>query len=179
MQNLLLEKVEYKVEETTHGVWRRFFYPNGHYFAEFRSHAQAFGMPFLHYTRGKCPETGRRIVARGFIAVGRISTGVIAVGQASAGIVAIGQASAGLLLSLAQVSAAMYAVGQIAVGILFGLGQLATGSTAAGQLALGNYVLAQVGFGEHLWTAERADPEAVRHFQNLWSSISSFFSKPE
>ena len=178
MQNLLLEKVEYKVEETTHGVWRRFVYPDGHYFAEFRSHAMVFGMLLFHYTRGRCPETGRRIVAKGFIAVGRVAAGVIAIGQASAGIVAVGQASAGVLLSLAQIGTAVYAAGQIAVGILFGLGQLATGWTAVGQLALGNYVLAQAGFGEHLWTPERADPEAVRYFQDLWSWISSFFSKP-
>jgi len=179
MQNLLLEKVEYKVDETTHGIWRRYVYPNGEYFAEFRSHAQVFGMPFVHYTRGKCPETGRRIIAKGFIAVGRIALGVIALGQASAGIIAFGQASVALLLCLAQAGGAIVAVGQLAVGVLFGLGQVATGMTAIGQIALGGHVLAQVGFGEHLWTPERADPEAVKYFQDLWTWIASLFSKAD
>ena len=83
MRNLLLEKVEYKIEKTTWGVWRRFVYPNGHYFAEFRSHQTLFGWPLLHYTRGKCPETGRRIVAKGIIAVGRLAVGGLGIGHAS------------------------------------------------------------------------------------------------
>jgi hypothetical protein len=165
----MLEKIEYKVNETTHGTWRRYVYPSGAYFAEFRSHAQVFGMPFLHYTRGKCPETGKRIIAKGFIAVGRIAMGVIA----------FGQASAALVFCVAQIGGAVVAVGQIAVGALFGLGQVATGATAIGQLALGGHVLAQIGFGEHLWTPERADPEAVKYFQELWSWISSLFAAPK
>ena len=74
MKNLLLEKVEYKIETTNFGVWRRFVYPNGSYFAEFKSHATFMGLPLFHYTRGKCPETGRRIIAKGVIAVGRLAS---------------------------------------------------------------------------------------------------------
>ncbi len=176
MRNLLLEKVEYKIEETTRGVWRRFVYPDGRYFAEFRSHMQVFGMPLLHYTRGICPETGRHVVARGFVAVGRLATGVIAIGHASAGVIAIGQASFGLAISLAQGGAALIAVGQIAVGVLFGLGQISTGETAIGQLALGKYVLAQLGFGTHLWTMTQADPIAIQHFRDLWDTVRNFGS---
>jgi len=177
MQNLLLEQVQYKVEETPRGVWRRFVYPDGRYFAEFHSNTEVFGMPLLHYTRGVCPETGRRIVARGFLAVGRRAIGVIAIGQASAGIIAIGQASVGLIVSLAQAGAGIIAVGQLAAGILFGLGQVATGITAIGQLAVGQYVLAQLGLGRHLWTPEQADPAAVHHFQELWDTLRNLGSK--
>lgn len=176
MRNLLLERVEYKVEETPRGVWRRFVYPDGKYFAEFRSSTEVFGMPLLHYTRGICPETGRRVVARGFLAVGRRAFGVIAIGQASAGIIAIGQASVGIVLSLAQAGAGMLAVGQLAAGVLFGLGQLSTGVTAIGQLAAGQYVLAQLGFGQHLWTPEQADPAAVQHFRDLWDALRNLGS---
>ena len=176
MRNLLLERVEYKVEETPRGVWRRFVYPDGKYFAEFRSNTEVFGMPLLHYTRGICPETGRRVVARGFLAVGRRAVGVIAVGQASAGIIAIGQASVGIVLSLAQAGAGMLAVGQLAAGVLFGLGQLSTGVTAIGQLAAGQYVLAQLGFGQHLWTPEQADPVAVQYFRDLWDALRNLGS---
>jgi hypothetical protein len=173
MKNMLLEKVEYQIEDTPRGVWRRFAYPTGEYFAEFRSHRMVLGMPLLHYTRGKCPETGKRIVARGFFAVGRIAMGVIAIGQASAGIIAIGQASIGLLFCLAQGALGLYAIGQLAIGIQFGAGQLATGMTAIGQIAAGKYVLAQIGLGKYLWTMDHMDTEAFHHFQALWEWVRS------
>ena len=49
----------------------------------------------MHYTRGKCPETGRRIIAKGVIAVGRLATGIVAIGHASFGLIAIGQLAYG------------------------------------------------------------------------------------
>lgn len=174
MKNMLLETIEYKTEETEHGTWRRFVYPNGESFSEYRSETIVFGLPLVHYTSGKCPETGKRLVAKGFIAVGRKAVGVIAIGQVSAGLVALGQASLGLLFCLAQAGAGFVALGQLALGARFGAGQLTTGTTAIGQLALGRYVLAQVGFGSHLWTPGYADPEAVRHFQELWAWVCSF-----
>ena len=80
---------------TTHwGTWRRFAYPNRKYFAEFKSNATFWGLPLLHYTRGKCPETGRQVVTKGIIAVGRLAMGVLAIGQTSFGLMAIGQAGA-------------------------------------------------------------------------------------
>ena len=173
MKNLLLEKVDYKIDETPRGVWRRFLYPNGELFAEYRSHATVFGLPLLHFTRGRCPETGRRVVAKGFFAIGRMATGVIAIGQASAGIIAFGQASLGLLFCLAQASAGLVAIGQVAIGAYFGAGQLTTGATAIGQLAIGKYVLAQIGFGPYLWTPEHADPAAVQYFQEMWTWFRS------
>ena len=173
MKNQLLEKVEYKTEETTHGVWRSFLYPTGEYFAEYHSKAEIFGMPLVHFTRGKCPETGKRIVARGFFAVGRMAVGVIAVGQASAGLLAIGQIGFGLLFGLAQACAGLIAIGQLAAGIHFGAGQIATGVTAIGQFAVGKYVLAQTGFGQFLWTPAHRDPAAVRYFHELWKWLSA------
>lgn len=178
MKNLLLEQVEYKTEETPGGTWRRFAYPTGGYFAEYRSNTLIFGLPLLHYTRGRCPETGKRVVAKGFFAVGRMAIGVFAFGQASAGIVAIGQASIGLLFCLAQAGAGFAAIGQLALGLYFGAGQLATGMTAIGQLAAGGYVLAQIGFGRHLWTPEQADSAAVEYFRDLWSWLCSFLPLP-
>ena len=152
MKNLLLENVEYQMETTNFGVWRRFVSPNGAFFAEFKSHAIFFGLPLLHYTRGKCPETGRRVVAKGVIAVGRLAMGILAIGQASFGIIAIGQA---------------------AIGLMFGLGQVATGEVAIGQLAYGKYVLAQIGYGDYVWSMKRADLEAVTFFKSLFARYIS------
>ena len=155
---------------TTHwGTWRRFAYPNGKYFAEFRSHATFWGLPFLHYTRGICPETGRRVVAKGIIAVGRLAMGVLAIGQASFGLIAMGQAGLGLLFGLGQGATGLYAIGQIAIGVWLGAGQVATGEIAIGQVAFGKYVLAQLGFGEHVWSMDCADPEARAFFQALFA----------
>jgi len=165
MQNLLLEDVEYKVEETGLGVWRRFVYSSGARFSEFRSHASIGDLPLIHYTSGMCPETGRRIVAKGVIAVGRMAVGVVAIGQASLGLIAIGQLAIGLLFGLGQLTTGLAAIGQIAVGALLGIGQIATGVTAIGQLAFGKMVLGQVGHGMNVWSVSRADTTAVEYFR--------------
>jgi hypothetical protein len=173
MKNLLLEKVEYKIETTNFGVWRRFVYPNGAYFAEFKSHATFMGLPLFHYTRGKCPETGRRIIAKGMIAVGRLAAGILAIGHASFGLIAIGQLGLGILFGLGQGSTGLYAIGQLALGLMFGLGQFATGQIAIGQFAYGKYVLAQLGYGDYVWSMKRADPEAVIFFKSLLATFIS------
>ena len=176
MDNTLLTEIEYKTEETRWGTWRRHFTTTGTYFAEFRSHATFLGLPLLHYTRGKCPETGRRIVAKGVVAVGRLALGIVAIGHASLGLVAVGQLAIGLLFGLGQACTGLGAVGQVALGLSFGLGQLATGHTAIGQLAVGEYVLAQAGIGDHVWSSKQADPEAVEYFQQLWDTVRKVVS---
>ncbi len=173
VKNLLLENVEYKIVTTNFGIWRRFLYPNGAYFAEFKSNANFLGLPLLHYTRGKCPETGRRVIAKGVVAIGRLAMGILAIGQASFGLIAIGQLGVGLILGLGQGATGLYAVGQAAIGLMFGLGQFATGEIAIGQLAYGKYVLAQVGYGDYVWSMKRADPEAIKFFKSLLTRFIS------
>jgi hypothetical protein len=167
VRNLLLEKIEYRVEETARGTWRRFLYPNGSRFEEFKSRAEFAGMPLLHYTYGICPETGRRITARGVIAIGRFARGIIAVGHVAMGIIAIGQASLGLVIGLGQATAGIFCVGQLAIGLIFGAGQIATGYITIGQIALGSYVLAQVGWGNHVVDTRAVDPVAQKFFLRL------------
>lgn len=174
MTNEIVESPDYNVTETALGTWRRYLYPSGADFAEFRSHSEIMGLPLVHITRGICPETGRRMTAKGVIAVGRKAVGVIAFGQVSAGLLAFGQACAGIL-AVGQAAAGFIAVGQAAIAYHFGLGQLATGKTAVGQLALGGHVLAQAGFGRHVWSSSVRDPEAVSHFRALLKSLLSVF----
>jgi len=173
MQNVLLERVEYQIETTHFGTWRRYLYPTGVYFAEFKSHSTFLGLPLVHYTRGICPETGKRVVAKGVIGIGRLAAGILAIGQASFGVVAVGQLGLGLMLGLGQGSTGWIAIGQLAMGLYFGLGQMATGSIAIGQLGLRKYVLAQMGFGEHVWSTKGSDPEIIEFFRNL---LCRFFS---
>jgi hypothetical protein len=165
--NLLLQDVEYKVERTRFGVWRRYLYENGQLFQEFRSHAQVGELPWVHYTYGRSPETGRRVVAKGIVAIGRMSVGFLAIGQAALGVIAIGQAAFGFLLGLGQAAGGAIAVGQLAVGVAFGLGQLATGYAVIAQFGWGKYVLAQLGLGQHVWDVRGAAEEARRFFSWL------------
>jgi len=176
MKNMLFEKVEYKIEKTNFGTWRRFVYPTGEYFTEFTSHNTMFGLPVLHYTRGKCPDTGRRIVAKGVIAVGRLAAGIIAIGHAAFGLIAIGQLGLGLLFGLGQASSGVLAIGQLALGFYFGIGQFATGLIAIGQVAIGKYVLAQIGIGKYVWSQKSADPQAVEFFKALLQKASSLIN---
>lgn len=165
--NLLLDEIQYKIDETPSGTWRRFVYTDGRLFEEYVSHRQMFGLPLLHYTRGKCPETGKRVVAKGVIAIGRLAIGIVAIGQASAGVVAIGQLGVGLLFGFGQAATGIVAVGQLAIAVGLGLGQIVIGHVAIGQIALGKYVLAQVGFGEHVWDSRGATNTAKWFFQRL------------
>ena len=167
MLNTLLEKPEYKIVKTGFGTWRSFGYENGTSFHEFKSHASFLGMPLIHYTYGRSPETGRRVCAKGVIAVGRIACGIIAIGQASIGIIAIGQLAIGLLFGLGQLSTGAIAFAQAAIGFYVGVGQLAVGYFAIGQFAAGKYVLAQFGFGEFVLSMTRRDQQAIDFFKTL------------
>jgi hypothetical protein len=167
MENQLFQKIEYQIVETERGVWRRFLYPSGQLFEEFVSHRRVGDLPLLHYTYGKCPETGKRIVARGVVAIGRLAVGVVAIGHASVGLIAVGQLAVGVLFGLGQAATGLVAVGQLAIAAIFGLGQIVTGSVAIGQFAFGRYVLAQLGFGEHVWDMREASPIAQQFFRAL------------
>jgi hypothetical protein len=168
--NLLLREVEYRVEQTPLGAWRRFLYPSGMLFEEFVSHRRLAGLPLFHYTRGICPGTGKRVVAKGVVAVGRLAIGLVAVGQLALGLVAIGHLGLGVLFGLGQGATGVLAVGQLAVGV-FALGQVTGGWVAVGQLAAGKYVLAQIGLGEHVWDMQGASPAAKEFFRSLMGRL--------
>jgi len=167
MSNILLEEVEYKIERTKFGLWRRYGYENGSSFHEFRSHNMICGLPLVHYTYGKNPETGRRIVAMGIIAIGKLACGVVAIGHASFGVLAFGQLALGIFFGLGQLSTGLAAVGQAAIAGIFGFGQLAAGYIAIGQFAIGKYALGQMGFGKFVLSMKLADPQAVEFFKSL------------
>jgi hypothetical protein len=163
---LLLSQIEYKVIETPRGTWRRYMYPNGSVYSDFTASTTVLGLPLLHYTSGISPETGTRVVARGFLAVGHRAVGVIAIGRFAAGVVAIGQLSAGLI-SVGQATFGFAAFGQLALGAAMAVGQLGAGYVCIAQLGVGNWVLAQLGFGTHVWSSNLEDPAAIDFFKNL------------
>jgi len=166
-QNLLLTEIQYVVEETSRGTWRRFVYSSGDRFAEYKSKRTWGNLPLIHYTYGRCPETGKRITARGVIAIGRFAHGMIAIGQVSMGLIAIGQLSLGVLFCFAQAGFGACCIGQVALGMLLGIGQIVTGQVAIGQIAFGSYVLAQLGWGTHVIDTRGVDPLAKDFFLKL------------
>jgi hypothetical protein len=176
--NLLLRRVDYRLENTRFGTWSRFLYSSGASYAEFRSHAVLFGLPLLHYTAGICPETGRRRTARGIVAVGRRAIGLLAVGQAALGVIAVGQLAVGLVFGFGQAATGLVALGQVALGGLWGVGQVAAAYVAVGQIGAGEWVLAQLGMGTHRWTPKHADPAAVEYFRALWGQVRAYLPWP-
>jgi hypothetical protein len=174
MPNVLLEKVEYKIEKTKLGTWRRYGYVTGMSFHEFKSDATFMGLPLIHYTFGRNPETGRRVVAKGVIAVGRFACGIVAIGHVSFGLVAVGQLAIGILFGLAQLATGLAAIGQGAIGLYFGLGQFATGHIAIGQFAIGTYVLAQAGLGKHVLSMASRDEGAIEFFKTFFLTRNFF-----
>jgi len=141
---------------------------------EWKSKISILGLPLVHIAFGKNKWTGKLLVA----------TGIIAIGQFAVGVISICQFGIGLLFGLGQFVAGFVSIAQFALGIYFGLGQFASGYTVIGQFAIGVYVLAQNGYGFHLWTKSIQDPLAIEHFNNLYATlqvylaqISSFFSR--
>lgn len=164
---LLIDNIEYLYEHTRFGTWRRFGFKNGQVFEEYRSNAEWRGMPLVHITKGRSPETGRRVTAKGIIAIGRFAVGVIAIGQVSVGMIAIGQLAIGAIFGFGQLATGAAAIGQAAIGILFGLGQFSNGMICIGQFGYGTYVLAQFGMGEHVIDMRGVDPIAKQFFERF------------
>jgi len=131
---------------------------------EWRTTAEILGWPLIHIAAGRDPATGKLLVAKG----------VIAIGQFGIGLITIAQFGIGILFGFGQFTGGVLAIGQFALGIYFGLGQFASGATAIGQFAVGKYVLAQIGFGEHVWAVNTKDPRAIEYFGNLWDSVRGF-----
>ena len=167
MANQLLEPIEYKIDKTKFGSWRRYGYIDGSSYHEFTSHISFFGLPLIHYTQGRNPETGRRRVAKGVIAVGRLAFGIIAIGHASLGLIAIGQLAVGVIFGLGQLATGAVAIAQIALALIFGFGQFATGYVAIGQFVYAYYGLAQFGLGKYIHALNRSDLQAVEFFKSM------------
>ena len=134
---------------------------------EWKSKTTIAGWPLVHIAIGRDKDTGRLLVAKG----------IIAIGQFALGLITIAQFGIGLLFGFGQFVGGFIAIAQFAVGVYFGLGQFATGITAIGQFAVGEYVLAQLGYGKHVWSTKTQDPEAVKHFVRLWESLKHLIGR--
>jgi len=175
MGNLLKEKPDYVVIENRWGLTRKYLYESGMLFREFKTHKKFGGLPLVHITFGKSPETGKRLWARGVIAIGRKAFGVVAIGQMAFGVVAVGQLALGLFLALGQLGISpLFAIGQAAVAGCFAAGQFAIAQIAIGQFAIGYYALGQIAAGKYLFSVKVRNPEAVNFFKSMLESLKLF-----
>lgn len=91
---------------------------------EYRSEIELFGLPLIHITRGVDPNTGRRRVSRGIIAIGEVAIGLIAVGGFALGGIAIGGMGIGLL-AIGGLALGVMAFGALSFGLFFAMGTVA------------------------------------------------------
>ncbi len=168
------QEIDYRVTEGRHFVTRRYVYPTGQGYTETTSRATLLGWPLVHITLGRCPETGRRRLARGWVAIGRLAVGGLAVGQVGVGLVAIAQLGLGLLLALAQLGmSGQVAIGQVALSARTAAGQIAVArDDAIGQVAIARYAMGQVGVGRHVFDSDRRDDEALTHFTAILERLT-------
>lgn len=129
-----------------------------------RSAAEFGGLPLLAIATGPDPAKGqRRGHARGIVAIGDVATGVFAIGGVARGLVALGGVAVGIVSFGGTSLGALAAAGGLAIGTV-AVGGGAAGWTALGGGAVGTYACGGGAFGEHVVSATRQDPEAVRHF---------------
>ena len=100
---------------------------------ERRSELEVRGLPLVHIARG-CDSSGRKLVAKGIIAIGQYAVGVIAVGQFCAGFFCAGQFCAGFFC-IGQFCASAIAISQFAVAIV-AIAQYCVALTGIAQSAL-------------------------------------------
>jgi len=177
MPNVQNQPIDWKITETGFFTVKSFVYPTGLSYTEYTSHARVGDWPLIHITLGRSPETGRRKVAKGVIAIGRIAVGVLPIGQIAIGIIPIGQLALGLGLAFGQGAFSLFAaLGQLAAAPVFAAGQIAVAYAAIGQICLGYYCIAQAAIGVHIWTMKVKDPAALEFFRNLWPFLKQIVS---
>lgn len=130
---------------------------------EWKSERTYLGYPLVHIAVGR-DELGKL----------RVAKGVIAIGQFAVGAITIAQFGVGFLFGFGQFMLGLTALAQFAGAVLVGVGQFASGYVAVGQLVLGYYGLGMVGLAKFLWSTQRADPQAVAFFQQIWEGVQQF-----
>ncbi|OHB59414.1 MAG: hypothetical protein A2173_11850 [Planctomycetes bacterium RBG_13_44_8b] len=175
MANLLNQEPDYVFSSNKLGATRKYLYESGMLFREFKSHLKIGSLPLIHITVGINPQTGKRLSARGIIAIGRKAVGIIAIGQFALGVISIGQVSFGAI-AIGQLAIALtFALGQLSIAPLLAIGQFAVGFAAIGQFAAGRYTLGQFGIGKFVLTPRRQDWQAVCFFKTLLKNLKMLF----
>ncbi|MBI5758172.1 MAG: protein kinase [Planctomycetales bacterium] len=130
---------------------------------EYKSKATLFGWPLVHICFGIDPQTGRKRVAKGVVAIGDAAIGVFASGGLAMGGVTFGGMSVGLI-SFGGLAAGLLAIGGLAFGG-FAWGGCGVGVIAMGGMAAGYYAFGGAAFGAHTLSSQGRDPVAAAFFE--------------
>lgn len=132
---------------------------------EYKSKATLFGLPLLHVAMGTDPVTGKRRIAKGFIAIGDMAKGVLAFGGVAMGGICMGGVAVGVL-PVGGCALGLLSVGGLGLGLLYAYSGLAVAPIAMGGLALGYYSSGGAAFGVHPWGGNaHTDPVAAEFFR--------------
>lgn len=135
---------------------------------DYRSRTTLWGLPLLHVTSGYDPQTGKKRVSKGIVAIGNRAQGVIAVGGMATGIFAVGGLAMGLF-SFGGCALGLISFGGLAAGLIAALGGGAIAPIALGGGAIGYLALGGGAIGAHICDATRRDPIAS-HFFDSWAT---------
>jgi len=113
---------------------------------EYRSERMVGKRPLVHVAFGFHPETGKLMVARGFIAIGIFARGFIAIGSFALGVVTFAGFGLGLVTFAGVAGGLLAAAGGVAVGAV-AVGGVAVGAVAVGGMAIGYYALGGLAIG--------------------------------
>ncbi len=151
---------------------------------DYRSATTVLGLPLVHFVGGpRLPGVPARI-AKGWLACGETAYGGIALGRVAVGGIACGGVACGLV-SWGGLAAGLLSSGGLALGAVtfagIGLAWVATGGVVAGYVAVGgmargHWAAGGMAKGEYVVTDRRVDPEAELFFEELFGSVSGFFS---
>ena len=106
---------------------------------DYRSKWTLLGLPLLAMSRGYDPVTGRKRVAKGWVAIGDVAVGGVAIGGAAFGGVCLGGVAVGVV-----------SLGGLAVGLALAVGGVAVGTVAVGGLAIGLWAAGGGAVGRHV-----------------------------
>lgn len=139
---------------------------HGRPFHEYRSTTTVFGLPLVHIARGVDPITGRKVIAKGIVAIGDIAIGGLALGGVAIGGITLGGVSIGLMTFGGVSVGLILALGGLALGCGLSIGGLAVGSIACGGGAIGYYAYGGGAFGVHGYGGNIRDAQALDALQN-------------
>jgi len=132
---------------------------------DYRTKTEIFGWPLVHIATGIDPQTGRKRVAKGIIAIGDVAMGGIAIGGAAIGVFASGGAAVGIFTFGGAAVGLLVAIGGAASGFGFSCGGGAVGTIAIGGLAVGYFAYGGLAIAVHGLSGRGGDLAAVNFFE--------------
>jgi predicted Ser/Thr protein kinase len=161
--------------ETVHGVRQLPPHINHLQSFEYRSKTELFGWPLLHVVSGPDPQTGRKRVAKGIVAIGDIAVGGLACGGVAVGILTFGGASIGLFAFGGVALGLLLAMGGAAIGTGFSVGGLAVGMIAMGGIVVGGFGYGGVAFAGRAISGQGSDQDAIQLFEPWAAALMNVF----